>query len=111
MNLQEAYAAIDDVAQPNQAVFISTQCRWHDRGVGEPRELTVEFQVSLVPGFASNCDQWTSVVSLQTVVDACIAASAESTAPPATINAAENVVAEATITAESLQLSDDDIPF
>lgn len=111
MTLAEAYAAISAVAQPNQAIFISTQCRWHDRGENEPRQLTVEFQVSLVPGFGTICDQWVSVVSLQTAVDRCLARTAESAAPPAMLSAAEDLVVEANATAETLQLTDDDIPF
>ena len=110
MTLAEAYAAIDAVAKPNQAVFISTQCRWHDRADG-PRTLTVEFQVSLVPGFASTCDQWLSVVSLQSAVDRCLAAATEAVAPPATINAAESVVTDAAVNAQALGLVDDDLPF
>ena len=94
MTIQEAYAAIDAVARPDQAVFIATTCRWHDQPQG--RKLTVEFQLSLVPGFDCECDQWTSATSLENVVRECVEAAHG--VRPATLEDAQVLIEESIAT-------------
>lgn len=91
MTIQEAYAAIDAVAKPNHAIYIATNCAWYDLPKG--REFSVEFRVSLVPGFDSECDQWTSAISLENVVRECVEAAAGKR--PATIETAHALIEEA----------------
>lgn len=117
MNLQEAYAAIDAVARSNQAVLIRVETNWYDRFEGA-RSLSVDFQVSLVPGFNSVCDQFISKVSLQSAVNQCLAAAAEFAAAPATVEIGAALVAEAAELASlvedapvSAEIAEDDIPW
>jgi|SRR5882724_2293971 len=114
MNLQEAYDAIAAVTSRDQAIFIATSCRWHNRG-SELRQLSVEFQVSVVPGFQSSCDQCVSEVSLEMAVASLLAIAKEAKDAPATLETAEALLTEAVrFPIEEVAappLSETDVPF